>query len=228
MTRHPGLLSGAAALAAMALLGACGKQTEATPDEVFAASRPFDAADAAHPAAGSELIGAGPALAPDPRRELGQMSYQQAIEGFGYPRLRSWADELDPNAALFVAIAHIRGATGALRNDAQAQAWLLRAANIGAVEAQDALGLWSYREALSAMTVRDRARVARMTVRAYAWLSLAQAHGNTEAGRHLREMLGALQPNEKAVRLAQTQAAAWRRCTAQSCWDRELDSPAGP
>jgi TPR repeat protein len=212
----------------MMLLGACRKQAEATPDEVFAASRPFDAADVTRPAAGSELIGAGPALAPDPRRELGQMSYQQAIEGFGYPKLRRWADELDPNAALFVAIAHIRGATGALRNDAQAEAWLLRAANIGAVDAQDALGLWSYREAVSASTARDRARVARMTVRAYAWFSLAQAHGSVEAGRHLRAMLRELQPSEKAVRLAQTQAAAWHRCTAQSCWDRELDSPAGP
>lgn len=156
------------------------------------------------------------------------MSFQQAIERFGYPKLRRWADELDPNAALFVAIAHIRGATGALRNDAQAEAWLLRAANIGAVEAQDALGLWSYREALSALAVRDPARVTRMTVRAYAWLSLAQAHGSAEAGQHLREMLRGLRPGDKVVRLAQTQAAAWRRCAAQSCWDRELDSPAGP
>lgn len=224
MTGYPAPLLGTVLLAAL-LLSGCEKQTEATPDEMFAASRPFDAADAGRPTAGSELVGAEPALAPDPRRELEQMNFQQAIEAFGYAKLRRWAEELDPNAALFVAVAHIRGATGALRNDTQAEAWLLRAANIGAVEAQDALGLWSYREAVSALAERDRARFARMTIRAYAWLSLAQAHGSAEAGRHLREMLGELRPNEKMVRLAQAQAAAWRRCAAQSCWDHELDGP---
>lgn len=208
-----------ALLLAAACAAGCDRPAEATPDEIFAASKPFQVAAGD----GAELIGAAAALAPDPRRDLAQMGFQDAIEAFGYPRLREWAEALDPNAALFVAIAHIRGASGALRNDAQASQWLLRAANLGAVEAQDAIGLWAYREALRLQSARNMPKATRMTVRAHAWFNLAQAHGHPAAARHLQELIATLQPNDAATRHAQSLAATWRRCESRSCWDLHPD-----
>ena len=208
-----------ALVAAALLVAGCERSAEATPDEIFAASKPFRTADAS----GAELVGAASALAPNPQRELGRMSFQEAIDAVGYAQLLRWAEALDPNAALFVAIAHIRGTTGALRNDEQAAQWLLRAANLGVPEAQDAVGLWAYREALQSRSERNKPRATRMAIRAYIWFNLAQAHGNPSSERHLQQLIATLQPNDAAIRTAQSLAATWRRCEARTCWDLHPD-----
>lgn len=208
------------ALIAVALLvTGCERAAEATPDEIFAASKPFRISDAG----GAELVGVASALASSPQRDLEHMNFQEAIDAVGYAQLLKWAEALDPNAALFVAIAHIRGTTGALRNDALAAQWLLRAANLGAPAAQDAAGLWAYREALQSRADRNQPRATRMAIRAYVWFNLAQAHGYAGSERHMQQLIAALQPNNSAVRTAQSLAASWRRCEARTCWDLHPD-----
>lgn len=147
----------------------------------------------------------------------------EALRKYGAEQLMERAKQGDKKAQYFIAYAYFNGAPGIPRNNEVAYMWLRRAANQGSTTAQLMMGRW-WRERIGEGSLKETESA---FIRAYLWMSLAEASGNPSARDQLDELINDSREHleRQLIDIAQTLASDWKVCSDKSCWDQEILIP---